>query len=574
MNMLTMSSPVGMPLAPPQSQLIPWNVQPGLPVADRPAPGGEATDKIAPKPCLTCRRRHVRCDKQLPRCHRCVRFGRVCPGYAPNTRGKSQNGSSKRPRLGSSASDGGVLTVPLTVKTEFGDLGKVDPDLEMHHSSTDLSTASMWSILDNQVMSADSPSNAFSVCSSMGDDEDSQWLSVLRNEETTPCRYFVSMVPFSPLIRNLFLLLASYLGPKASESNSPGDVELLRRKSEALEGFIRGIDDGDKSDVMVAATVLLIWVGFHDEELGAFFGSHLFALRELLRARGVPNQSMGDAALPWRPRPLSIFQEYFEEIYVVLGTLGTTLLPQKGDLTLLFPAPAVAAICGRAEKRSWVGCPGELLQVLAAVNKLSAGAPAKPASAMGATGPPTPPASDEWIATLFQRLAEFSPREWANQSDKHQQQQCTPANSCSPAPSPILEDMASTNDDRFHLASAYKGAIYIYACRALRIRSCPQLDGFVNEVVGHLERVSTESPRFGSTMWPAVIAGMESGSTWARESVRGLLQRHRATAGPQSLHLGRAEALLEKLWAESHGGLGLRSWLDFVYDFELDLIVI
>lgn len=267
-------------------------------------------------------------------------------------------------------------------------------------------------------------------------------------------------------------------------------------------------------------------------------------------------------------------QEKKKPICYRLGTLGTTLLPQKEDLTLLFPAPAVAAICGRAEKRSWVGCPGELLQVLAAVNKLSAGTPAKPASAMGATGPPTPPASDEWIATLFQRLAEFSPREWANQSDKHQQQQCTPANSCSPAPSPILEDMASTNDDRFHLASAYKGAIYIYACRALRIRSCPQLDGFVNEVVGHLERVSTESPRFGSTMWPAVIAGMESGSTWARESVRGLLQRHRATAGPQSLHLGRAEALLEKLWAESHGGLGLRSWLDFVYDFELDLIVI
>lgn len=586
MYTLAMSYPIGPPLAPPQQppRLMPWGVVPGglsTVKIDNSDPGIlEAADAetIAPKPCLTCRRRHVRCDKQLPRCHRCVRFGRVCPGYAPSARSKPRqqsSGSTKRPRLSSSASEAEGSIVGLPIKAESDDLAEIDQDLEIYDSPIEMDHTSLWNILDEQVLRKNSSSSSFSVCSSLGDEGDSQWLSILRNEDVTPCRYFLSMVPFSPLIRNLFLILANSQGPNTSNgSKPPDDVELLGLKSEALEGFIRGIDDGDKSDVMVAATVLLIWIGFNDTELGVFFGSHLIALRELLRARGVPNRSMGDAALPWRPRPLSIFQEYFEEVYVVLGTLGTTLVRRKEDITQLLPLPAVSAICSRSEQRSWVGFPGELLQVLAAVNKLAATPPpaSLPVPSMPGVGPPAPPASDELTATLFQRLDEFSPLDWANQSGYYQQ--CHSANGSYPAPSPVQDGMESVSDDRFHLAAACKGASYIYACRALHIQFCRPLDGVVDEVATHLGQISVDSAQFANTMWPAVVAGMESGPGTARETVRGVLQRLEAASGAHSSHIKQAEALLEGFWANSDQGSAGRSWLDYVYDSEPEMILI
>ena len=41
----------------------------------------ENLSELSDVPCYTCRRRHVKCDRQLPTCAKCVKKGVPCLGY-------------------------------------------------------------------------------------------------------------------------------------------------------------------------------------------------------------------------------------------------------------------------------------------------------------------------------------------------------------------------------------------------------------------------------------------------------------------------------------------------------------
>lgn len=116
-----------------------------------------------------------------------------------------------------------------------------------------------------------------------------------------------------------------------------------------------------------------------------------------------------------------------------LHTFGTTLTTNKRDLGEIFGDKQVDRILDRAETRSWTGCPAHLLKIVRSINKLHA---------IDAAIDPQPRRAYE----LINQIDAFDAWAWASSRNTN----------------------ANWAQKRHHLASAYKGAIEIFARRALQ----------------------------------------------------------------------------------------------------------
>ncbi|KAI0157799.1 hypothetical protein GGR57DRAFT_460931 [Xylariaceae sp. FL1272] len=91
-----------------QSDGSPASSTAGSNTASRPEDknNSKAIRKRASKPkvrtgCITCKRRHVKCDEGKPTCAECKRVGLACEGYNPNQTSKAQSARNILPRLAS-----------------------------------------------------------------------------------------------------------------------------------------------------------------------------------------------------------------------------------------------------------------------------------------------------------------------------------------------------------------------------------------------------------------------------------------------------------------------------------------
>lgn len=556
---------------------------------------------IASVPCWTCRRRRLRCDSLMPSCAKCTKAGIQCLGYRPekplvwvglgrrghkklstvmtpasmaaaaaaaSSKGAESSTSPEEHARESTSSPDKESPGSTESTSEQGDVEEVDADagtfvefstrsqqqsstsdvgaLRKQFAETALSTlkfALPQSTIQHPVLVNRDPRSAFYIDYYL--ERCCAECTLYYEDSTNPYKQFIQLSIGGNLMHHVVVALAAHhmagsttpLGlPNSSSKHFP---DALVHKNKAMRHLRAALMAGDNSDAVVAACLLLIWVELLESGLSVW-RYHLDGMIGLLSARkAIDEASNGGPAVAGQPGSQSStkvsspkktafwsFHNYFEECCLVLHTFGSTLSSNKRDLSQLFGLQELDKILDRAESRSWTGCPSELLKTLCRVNTLCS------AAAQG--GAPQP----DYANQLLSRLETFSSAQWA-------------ANFRDPAQVP----------NRNHLASAYQGAIYIYARRALRWH----LGGTEDEeerlgrtahivVAEHLDHIASDDVHFKGILWPAFVAGAEARADADRGVIRRILWDMYGLLHVRSVR--RAIELLEQMWAARTPGAG------------------
>ncbi|KAK4184828.1 hypothetical protein QBC35DRAFT_539261 [Podospora australis] len=111
--------------------------------------------------CVTCERRHVKCDEAKPACQRCVKWQGFCDGYKPQELVPPKD-NKRRQSAASSHSDRSTSAPPSSAETFLGeelqvpeDVPQIDPEWESIYSTC-------WSTLSNNLGGGWFPTPLFS----------------------------------------------------------------------------------------------------------------------------------------------------------------------------------------------------------------------------------------------------------------------------------------------------------------------------------------------------------------------------------------------------------------------------
>lgn len=129
------------------------------------------------------------------------------------------------------------------------------------------------------------------------------------------------------------------------------------------------------------------------------------------------------------------------------------------------------------------------------------------------------------------------------------------------------------HDQRLHMASAYKGAIAIYASHALSEHRDNTLvmEDIVDLTLHHLKQITPTDSHFKGILWPAFILGAEARLPEQRLWIANALEQLYDMI--HMWNIKRGLSVLRGLWARpphSHR----RSWLEEVYDMDGKLMLI
>lgn len=123
------------------------------------------------------------------------------------------------------------------------------------------------------------------------------------------------------------------------------------------------------------------------------------------------------------------------------------------------------------------------------------------------------------------------------------------------------------------MATAYKGAIVIYASRALG----PHCDNplFVEDIVDftlqHLKQISPSDSHFKGILWPAFILGAEARAPEQRLWIANALEQLYSMI--HMWNIKRGLSVLHRLWARPLPTHDQKSWLEEVYDMDEKLML-
>ncbi|KAL8367129.1 hypothetical protein RB595_008889 [Gaeumannomyces hyphopodioides] len=594
----------------------------------------ELGHSIAPVSCWTCRRRRLRCDSRLPTCAKCAKAGYRCLGYGPDKPlvwvGLGRRTSKKvvaamaaaaeAARVDKAADKASLATSSRASVGQAGELVLARRPTTTPQIRTSLGQA--------KIVAPTLPSPGLLLCRPtepmfVGHNAKTRryieyylqrcctecdMIPTTPGEEQTtdPYRSLMALSQGSQLMLNIVVALAAshFAGssrpepklleapysPGRHDDNDDSDGVIISPifsdartyKSKAIKTLQMALNQLDHSDAVVAASLLLIWVEVLDSgtrswrcHLDGMVG--LLAMRrqrlkekrrKLQEQRAAADYHLNGAYGPSPPvnseavsspeqEPWT-FQSYFEEACLVLHTLGTTFSTNKQDLAEVFGEEQVNRILDRVETRNWTGCPVYLLKVLRAVNKLHA---------VDATFDLRPRHARE----LLNQIDGFDAWAWAS--------------SCNTDTVWVQK--------RHHLAAAYRGAIEIFARRALQYHldahwspsaaSCeyndpddaacsdpvansgtPPLPCYSQQsqyqqqeqrhlvevahaVAWHLNHLAPDDPHFKGALWPAFVAGAEARRDDDRDVVRRIFRDMYGLIHCQSIR--RAMQVLVQIWA-------------------------
>lgn len=208
----------------------------------------------------------------------------------------------------------------------------------------------------------------------------------------------------------------------------------------------------------------------------------------------------------------------------------------KIDPVRELPQFELSAVLERAERWSWTGCPAELVGVLHALNGLQS---------------QSREARQKEAESTLNRLDKFSCSDWALHF-----------------PGKYL------HKQRFHMASAYKGAIVIYASRALSTHCDDPLlvENIVDLSLQHLQQISPSDSHFKGILWPSFIIGAEARLPEQRSWIANALEQLYGMV--HMWNIKRGLSVLHRLWARPSPAYDNKSWLEEVYDMDEKLMLI
>ena len=202
----------------------------------------------------------------------------------------------------------------------------------------------------------------------------------------------------------------------------------------------------------------------------------------------------------------------------------------------LYSKGEMVDVAKRAELWMWSGCPSELLEILWTINSVSL----DEASA---------PIDD--VSAIFNRLSKFSPSEWANSHHEG---------------GPVVE--------RNHIASAYQGAVEIYARRLFNQpwQEMSVTDDIVDATIAHLIAIHPTDTHFKGIVWPAFIAGAEARTLSQRAITRRMFED--LSNFLHTWNVKRVIPTLERIWARTPADSVKQSWVHYLREAGDDLLLL
>lgn len=124
------------------------------------------------------------------------------------------------------------------------------------------------------------------------------------------------------------------------------------------------------------------------------------------------------------------------------------------------------------------------------------------------------------------------------------------------------------------MASAYKGAIVIYASQALSTPCDNRLlvGDIVDLTLHHLKQISPSDSHFKGILWPAFILGAEARLPEQRLWIANALEQLYGMI--HMWNIKRGLSALRRIWARPLPAYERRLWLEEVYDMDEKLMLI
>lgn len=344
-----------------------------------------------------------------------------------------------------------------------------------------------------------------------------------------------------------------------SLSISPAYEHALRFKHRALRALSKSLrDPAERADDRVPAGILMLILLDSLESGGGAWRSHLEGAKSLLQSRGQslalgkkPQESQAETPLEglanfvidscisyvflhFRYSRLCIVLWLTEEKLVSIEIMGSTLGRSGAYSRPLYFQLMGFTTLERLEETSFVGCPAPLLEIILFVDSLrhsysEASSPIVPPGCMPPFAITSGSQSDETDlpSALLDHILSFDPVLWAEN----------------------IEAKTGFNDyeSRFHAASGYKIAVYLYAARVNSIIIPPQQhEEKVNNLFEHILAIPPTDELVKCTIWSTFIAGAESNSQAQRQAALDNLDKLWNVI--LSANLRSASMVLKTLW--------------------------
>ncbi|OJD17437.1 hypothetical protein AJ78_02462 [Emergomyces pasteurianus Ep9510] len=318
-------------------------------------------------------------------------------------------------------------------------------------------------------------------------------------------------------------------------------------------------------DASIASALLLMVLDMVESGRGAW-KLHVEGAKRLLQSRFRPLvKKDADGLSPLSCAAHDSFNMFLAGSCMTFDIMGSTLTP-SGHWSEPVSSQLITSpnLLSATEKKVWLGCPGSLLHIILFISSLR--------HSDSSSKTTLAPKAD--ISVILSQINAFDPEHWTR--EMHHSMYTGTDYPASDHPllrephwnPPVLGsfDSAESNspfsDALYHLASAYKITITLYATRIL-LHPPPDECAFfadeVTEVLTHISLIPPTSELFKSILWPTFIAGAEcrcpEQRTWIRDRLD-LMWR-----GCWTVNIREAMRVLDAIWSreEQHDG----DWADY-----------
>ncbi|KAJ6007849.1 hypothetical protein N7540_011825 [Penicillium herquei] len=499
--------------------------------------------------CWTCRRRRVRCDRQLPQCHKCFISGNTCQGYSKERPLKWINGVASRGKLMGKAlpiNDGVTPPIPrLLLDPVLQDLSPkmrhyikyCGSNFAIYRKNSLLTKTSVDQFCSVESVLYDSPTgNPFRefmrlMPSSQGLLHTIISIAALHQAyrevtHTSVEPHRISFIERDTMAVNLHLMTSSEHLPPAAIYDS------LTHKQLALKNIRKELLYLNYSslDGTIASILLLVWQDLMDSGTNSW-KCHLDALKGI-----VP---VGPYTETQNSNSRTIYNN-FETTYAAFQILGNTFVKSKELYHPLFSTMPISQILDLSDGQSWAGCPAQLLSIISLLNNASI----------------NPTQSSDFIASILLAFQEFAPMKWA-----------------------IANKSPSVMKPRYHLASAYKGAVAIYMAQVMHgyvethAIELPHVDP-LDSLIVHLLSIDFEDDHFKSLVWPSFVIGAEAKEESQRRSITQIFESLWRTWRCENVR--NALKVLLYLWElrDQRKSSGHWQWINELYGWGMNWIFI
>lgn len=345
-----------------------------------------------------------------------------------------------------------------------------------------------------------------------------------------------------------------------SLSISPAYEHALRFKHRALRSLSNSLHNpAERADDRIPAGILMLILLDSLESGGGAWRSHLEGAKSLFQSRGQAsalgqdfNGSQAGTLIEGLANfvidncVLYVFPDFvnISELCVVLRLtkdklvsieiMGSTLARSGTYSPPLYYQLMGFTTLERLEQTSFVGCPAPLLEVILLLNSLrhSYSETSLPTISPNSVPPfTTDPDSEldqtDFPSALLNHILSFDPVSWAKN----------------------IQAVTGFNDyqSRFHAASGYQIAVYLYAARVNSITIPPQQHNEqVDKLFYHILAIPPTDDVVKCTIWPTFIAGAESNSQTQRQTALDNLDKLWNVI--LSANLRSASMVLKTLW--------------------------